>query len=164
MLTEDDLTKFYDDWPEKLTEPLWITIGNFDGLHLGHQALLSRLRTLAQAQETQSGMLTFWPHPRVFFQGLNGPFYLTIQSEKQELLKHSGLDLVITLEFNQAFADLSAEAFFDLLTSRINLQGLVVGENFALGKNRSGTLDVIQRLCAERGIQLEVFPPFSLDG
>lgn len=67
---------------KKLTEPLWITIGNFDGLHLGHQALLSRLRTLAQAQETQSGMLTFWPHPRVFFQGLNGPFLLDHQSGK----------------------------------------------------------------------------------
>jgi riboflavin kinase/FMN adenylyltransferase len=163
-LTEDYLTRFYEDLPEKLMEPLWITIGNFDGLHLGHQALLSRLRSLAQAQGAQSGMLTFWPHPRVFFQGINGPFYLTTKSEKQELLNHSNLDVVITLEFNQAFADLSAEAFFDLLTSRINLQGLMVGENFALGKNRSGTLDVIQQICAERGIKLEIFPPFHLDG
>jgi riboflavin kinase/FMN adenylyltransferase len=164
MLTEVYLTQFYEDLPEKLTEPLWITIGNFDGLHLGHQALISRLRTLAQAQGTQSGMLTFWPHPRVFFKNYDGPFFLTTKSEKQELLKHSGLDLVITLEFNQAFADLSAEAFFDLLTSRLNLKGLVVGENFALGKNRSGTLEVIDQICSERGIQLEVFPRFSLDG
>ena len=91
------MTRFYEDLPEKLTEPLWITIGNFDGLHLGHQALLSRLKALAQAQGAQSGMLTFWPHPRVFFQGIDGPFYLTTKSEKQELLKHSGLDLVSRL-------------------------------------------------------------------
>jgi riboflavin kinase/FMN adenylyltransferase len=158
------LTRFYEDLPEKLTEPLWITIGNFDGLHLGHQVLLSRLLSLAKAEDMQSGVLTFWPHPRVFFQRADGPFYLTTKGEKQELLKPSGLDLVITLEFNQEIADLSAEAFFDLLTSRMNLKGLVVGENFVLGKNRSGTLDVIRHICAERGIQLEVLPPFSLDG
>jgi len=128
------LTAFFEGWPSQKGSPLWITIGNFDGLHLGHQALLARLQALAQAQGAQTGLVTFWPHPRVFFQKVDGPYLLTTQREKQELLEQSGLDQVITLEFNQELADLSAEQFFDLLTSRLNLRGLVVGDNFALGK------------------------------
>ncbi len=161
---EDTLTRFYEDWPAEGKLPLWITIGNFDGLHRGHLALLDRLKGRAAKEGRQTAMITFQPHPRVVLQNIRGPFYLACEAEKKLLLEQSGLDFVFTLRFDRALADLSAGQFFALLLEHLDLRGLTVSENFALGKDRTGTLRQISGLCAENGIAMDVVPPFCLDG
>ena len=158
------MTQFYENWPAERKLPLWITIGNFDGLHRGHQALLNRLKERAAEEGCASAMLTFQPHPRVVLQNISGPFYLTSEVEKTLLLAQSGLDYVFTLSFDQTLANLNAGQFFALLLEHLDLRGLTVSENFALGKDRSGTLRQIGQLCAANHVVMDVLPPFCLDG
>jgi len=158
------LTQFFDNLPEKKPETLWITIGNFDGLHRGHQALLDRMKQNAAKAGCKSALVTFQPHPRVVLQNISGPFYLACEAEKRLLLAQSGLDYIFTLPFDQALASLSAEEFFSQLLRHLNLRGLTVSENFALGRDRSGTQEQIGRLCAHHAITMDIMPPFCLDG
>ena len=158
------MTEFFENWPERRMQPAWITIGNFDGLHLGHQALLAKLKLDAARAGCLSAMITFQPHPRVMLQNISGPFDLACEVEKRILLAESGLDFVFTLPFNHALASLNAAQFFGLLRGRLDVRGLTVSENFALGRARSGTLEQIRIVCEENGIALEVLPAFCLDG
>ncbi len=164
MDIEDVLTLFFENLPERNPEPLWITIGNFDGLHLGHQALLNRMKQDAANAGCKSAMVTFQPHPRVVLQNISGPFYLACEEEKRLLLAQSGLDYVFTLPFDRELASQSAGQFFSLLLGHLNVRGLTVSENFALGRDRSGTLEQISRLCADNAITMDVMPAFCLDG
>lgn len=158
------MTEFFENWPALTKDPLCITIGNFDGLHRGHQALLERMEAYAAKVGCQTAMITFQPHPRVVLQHISGRFYLTCEEEKRLLLAQSGLDFVFTLPFNRALANLSAGQFFALLLEHLNLRGLTVSENFALGKARSGTLEQIRIVCEQNNIILDVMPVFCLDG
>lgn len=143
---------------------MWLTIGNFDGMHLGHQALMARVQETARANGAKSGLITFWPHPRVYLQKITTQYYLTTLDEKMKLLVDSGMDYVISLPFTHRLAGQSAGEFFADLTSHLNLAGLIVGQNFTLGKNRAGTQNVIRDLCDQYGIQLDLIESFCLDG
>ncbi len=158
------MTEFFENWPALNKDPLCITIGNFDGLHRGHQALLKRLEEHAVNEGCASAMITFHPHPRVVLQHISGPIYLTCEEEKRLLLAQSGLDFVFTLPFNRALANLSAGQFFGLLLEHLDLRNLTVSENFALGKARTGTLEQIRIVCEQNNITLDVMPVFCLDG
>ena len=158
------MSRMINDWPEKPLEPAWITIGNFDGVHLGHQALIAELITHARQDKVLAVALTFWPHPRVYFTQEVEGFYLNDRTEKNELLAKTGLDVILCLPFNQQLADLDTQQFLRKLNSLIPLKGLLVGENFALGKGRQGTGNVLQSVCSAMGVPCLDIPPVMLDG
>lgn len=158
------MSRMINDWPEKPLEPAWITIGNFDGVHLGHQELIKGLIAHARADKVLSVAVTFWPHPRVYFtQDVEG-FYLNDRAEKNALLAQTGLDVILCLPFNQHLANLDTLQFMTKLNSSIPVKGLLVGENFGLGKGRQGTGDVLQGVCMQIGVPCLDIPPVLLDG
>lgn len=147
-----------------------ITIGNFDGVHRGHKALIDAVNTFKREQLSSgvawcSMALTFEPHPiEVLRPGVRVP-RLTTREKKVELLHQSGVDQVEVLEFNDELAQMPAEVFFEsLLINRFNLGFLVVGENFFFGKNRTGTPEVLQKWCSSKSISCKIIPPIQADG
>lgn len=150
-------TKFTMGWPPRDEAPVWLTIGNFDGVHLGHQALIKEMIRLAKADDAKSMLINFWPNPKVFFTKEKG-FYLTTRAEKTSLLSKMGVNEIVTLEFDQKLASMSPQAFLAEIIHHVNLKGIVVGQNFALGKGRQGTPEVLTELCAQQGVKFNVFP------
>ena len=150
-------------WHLRDDAPVWLTIGNFDGVHLGHQALLADLIRLARQDNTRSVLLSFSPNPKVFFSGEKG-FYLSTPGEKTALLSRLGIDDVLIIAFERKLANMAATDFMAELTQRINLKGLVVGEDFVFGHNRQGTTEVLAEFCEKQGIPFVVFPELMMDG
>lgn len=156
-------TRFTMGWHLRDDAPVWLTIGNFDGVHLGHQALLADLIRLARQDNTRSVLLSFSPNPKVFFSGEKG-FYLSTPGEKTALLSRLGIDDVLIIAFEQKLANMAATDFMAELTRRINLKGFVVGEDFVFGHNRQGTTEVLAEFCGKHGIPFVVFPELMMDG
>jgi riboflavin kinase/FMN adenylyltransferase len=133
---------------DKIAAPLpnaVVTIGNFDGVHLGHQALFRKVIEKARLLNGRAIAITFEPHPvRVLKQ--NGlPPLITIYERKVELIAGMGLDVLICIQFTPEFAALSPESFVvDLLVRRIGMKAIVVGEDYTFGKNRGGDLGLLQ--------------------
>lgn len=150
-------------WHLRDDAPVWLTIGNFDGVHLGHQVLLADLIRLARQDNTRSVLLSFSPNPKVFFSGEKG-FYLSTPGEKTALLSRLGIDDVLIIAFERKLANMAATDFMAELTRRINLKGLVVGEDFVFGHNRQGTTEVLAEFCEKQGIPFVVFPELMMDG
>lgn len=150
-------------WHLRDDAPVWLTIGNFDGVHLGHQALLADLIRLARQDNTRSVLLSFSPNPKVFFSGEKG-FYLSTPGEKTALLSRLGIDDVLIIAFERKLANMAATDFMAELTRRINLKGFVVGEDFVFGHNRQGTTEVLAEFCGKHGIPFVVFPELMMDG
>ena len=115
-----------------------LTIGNFDGVHLGHQAMLAQVRDTAKAQNIGSAVMIFEPQPREFFAPATAPARLTNLAEKQALLKEYGIETLIVASFDSDFRSLSAQAFADILALRLNVQSLVLGDDFKFGHDRTG--------------------------
>lgn len=158
------MTDFITGWPAKPPKNAWLTIGNFDGVHLGHQALIHQLKEKAEAQNGQTVVLTFWPHPRVVLGHASEAFLLTTQEEKQRQLQAAGVDLVLTLPFDQTLADTDAKDFLGELMRFVKPAGLLVGADFRLGRHRAADFTFIQNFCRAEGVACETFPPFKLDG
>ena len=118
--------------------PCVLTIGNFDGVHLGHQAMLTQVRELAKARNLGSAVMIFEPQPREFFAPASAPARLTNLAEKQALLAEYGVETLIVASFDNDFRSLSAQAFADILAQRLNVQALVLGDDFKFGHDRSG--------------------------
>lgn len=150
-------------WHLRDDAPVWLTIGNFDGVHLGHQVLLADLIRLARQDNTRSVLLSFSPNPKVFFSGEKG-FYLSTPGEKTALLSRLGIDDVLIIAFERKLANMAATDFMAELTRRINLKGFVVGEDFVFGHNRQGTTEVLAEFCEKQGIPFVVFPELMMDG
>lgn len=124
--------------------PCVLTIGNFDGVHLGHQAMLAKVRALADEQNLSAAVMIFEPQPREFFAPQKAPARLTTLAEKQALLAESGVDTLIVASFDSDFRALSATAFADLLALRLNVQALVLGDDFRFGHDRTGDSQFLQ--------------------
>ena len=118
--------------------PCVLTIGNFDGVHLGHQAMLAQVRTLAQGRNLGSAVMIFEPQPREFFAPATAPARLTNLAEKQALLAEYGVETLIVAGFDAEFRSLSAQAFADILARRLNVKALVLGDDFKFGHDRTG--------------------------
>ncbi|MGM8937900.1 riboflavin biosynthesis protein RibF [Psychrobacter glaciei] len=118
--------------------PCALTIGNFDGVHLGHQAMLAQVREIAQAQNLSSAVMIFEPQPREFFAPTTAPARLTNLAEKQALLAEHGVETLIVASFDTDFRSLSAQAFADILAKRLNVKALVLGDDFRFGHDRTG--------------------------
>jgi riboflavin kinase/FMN adenylyltransferase len=122
-----------------------LTIGNFDGLHLGHQAMLSQLRQAAHQRDLASVVMTFEPHPREVFSPQQAPARLTSLREKIELLQQAGIDYLIVQRFNRQFAACSAEHFRDhIVAQQINARYVLVGDDFRFGAKRIGNVELLQ--------------------
>jgi riboflavin kinase / FMN adenylyltransferase len=141
-----------------------ITIGVFDGVHIGHKYLLSRLKDTANAHRAASGVITFRRHPVELLNPTIALPYLTSLDEKVSLLKAEGINAVVALTFDKELAALGAPDFIDLLRRYLKLCGLVIGPDFALGRNREGNVDTLIKLGKQRGFSVTVVPPLKLDG
>jgi riboflavin kinase/FMN adenylyltransferase len=141
-----------------------LTIGSFDGVHRGHQALINALVENAHLAGRPAVVLTFFPHPSVFLRGRTPAFYINTPEEKAEILGALGVDYVITQEFNRSLAEIPAGIFLDRLKTRLGIENLWVGEDFALGYKREGNQQLIEAVGLELGFSLHVVPPLILDG
>jgi riboflavin kinase/FMN adenylyltransferase len=151
-------------WPGGLAPPVF-AVGNFDGVHRGHQALIATATTLASSAGALPFVLTFDPHPRVFFRRSPEPFELTPPGLKVEAAIGAGAHGVVTLTFDAALAGLTARAFVDeILCGRLGCRGIVVGEDFHFGRGREGSADTLAMMGRELGIAVAIVPPVMVDG
>ncbi len=131
---------------EQIT-PCVATIGNFDGVHLGHQAIVARVITTAQMLNIPSCVLLFEPHPKEFFMGDNCPARLTCFKQKYEHLESLGIDMLIVLQFNQALRQMEAVDFVnDIIIQRLKVKHLVVGDDFHFGHKRLGNFQLLEQM------------------
>ena len=124
--------------PNALTDKTAVTIGNFDGVHLGHQAMIQQLKTVAEQQDLKTAVMIFEPQPLEFFKAYDAPPRISSLREKVEYLSELGVDYIVVAKFDDAFRNLSAEEFADQLKFKLNTQSLVLGEDHHFGKNRQG--------------------------
>jgi riboflavin kinase/FMN adenylyltransferase len=134
-----------------------ITIGNFDGVHIGHQGLFHEVIEKAQAIDGTSVAMTFEPHPLRVLQQNNQPPLITLNEQKSELIERTGIDVLICVPFTLEFAALSAEQFVrDLLVQKIGMKAIVVGKDYSFGKNREGNIDLLKSYGPEYGFEVIV--------
>jgi riboflavin kinase/FMN adenylyltransferase len=158
MSVEQELGQFS---PRK---EMLLTIGVFDGVHLGHRHLISRLKELAGKQGYSSGVITFSQHPREVLSPKTRLPSLTSLEQRTALLQETDVDIVIPLPFTPQLANLSPQQFISLLQGYLKMKGLVVGPDFALGKGRKGDIDTLRRLGQEMDFSVTVVPPMKIDG
>jgi len=140
------------------------TIGNFDGVHLGHQAILKEAQELARAKDLPSVVITFEPTPSEFFLREKAPFRLMGFREKFEILQDLGIDLMCVLHFNLEMASTPAENFIQtILVQGLGVQDLVVGQDFRFGKNREGDLALLQKMGKSKGFSTHLAPTVLKD-
>jgi riboflavin kinase/FMN adenylyltransferase len=134
-----------------------ITIGNFDGVHIGHQALFHEVIEKADAIDGTSIVMTFEPHPvRVLKQNGHPPL-ITLYEQKVELIESSGIDVLICVPFTLEFAAISAKDFVeDILLTRIGMKAIVVGEDYTFGKDRKGNIKLLQTYAKNHGFEVIV--------
>lgn len=132
------------------------TIGNFDGVHRGHQTVLKKLRSRSQALGLPSMVIAFEPSAKEFFRGSQAPARLTNFREKFALLRDLGIDRFVCLSFNRTLANMPPETFVrDILVSGLNIKHLTVGDDFRFGKDRKGDYPLLVRMGAELGFSIE---------
>ena len=158
MQVEDELAQFS---PPKET---LLTIGVFDGVHLGHKFLISEVVRLAARENLLSCVITFRQHPRDLLSPKTKLLYLCGIPERIQLLKNEGVDIVAALTFNRELAKLSARDFVALLKKQLKMRGLVIGPDFTLGRNREGNAEVLRSLGQEMGFSVTVIAPKIIDG
>lgn len=142
-----------------------LTIGNFDGVHRGHAALLDVLRGQARAQSGPAVVLTFDPHPLELLRPGQVLETLTTPADRVRLLQEYGADFVVVVRVTKDLLQLSAEEFFErVVRTQFAVQAMVEGDNFGFGRDRQGTVQTLSRLCDQDGIRLTVVPPVRLAG
>lgn len=134
-----------------------VTIGNFDGVHIGHQALFHEVIKIADKMDGTSVAITFEPHPLRVLTKNNHPPLITLYEQKLELIEKSGLDVLVCVPFTREFAAVSATSFIrDILMDRIGMKAVVVGKDYTFGKNREGNLDLLKELGDQYGFEVFV--------
>lgn len=151
--------------PEHSAHGCVLTIGNFDGVHRGHQALLAKLVALSRATGLPSAVLTFEPHPREYFTHENRPRRLTSLREKIQLLADQGVDRLYIGRFNARFAALTAEEFVeDVLIRGLCVRHLMIGDDFCFGKGRRGNFSMLQAAGRDTGFTVEAMQTLAHEG
>ena len=141
-----------------------LTIGVFDGVHLGHKYLLSQLAEHARQQNLLSGVVTFRQHPQEVLSPQTRLPFLTDLAERTNLLKNEGVEAIIPLSFTSELAQLSAPQFVGLLKRYLRMRGLVIGPDFTLGRNREGNIDSLRTLGQDMNFTVTVIPPIMING
>ena len=141
-----------------------VTIGSFDGVHIGHQFLMRHVTAEAKRQKNPSVAITFDPLPSTFFSRPVTPHLILLPEERKERIEKVGMDYLITLPFTRRLADTSAASFINQMNSALRVHKLWVGENFSMGKDRQGSPDALRKLAENEGFEFEVVHRLSLDG
>lgn len=151
--------------PARADIPIALTIGNFDGVHLGHQAMLERLRREAAARALPAAVMTFEPHPREFFAPDQAPTRLSSLREKLEMLAALGVERTYVCRFNYDFARTPADEFVDeVLVRGLAVRWLLVGDDFRFGARRAGDFKLLQSLATQRGYEVESISSVTVAG
>ena len=138
-----------------------VTIGVFDGVHLGHQEVINQVKTIAESSKSLSSLITFTEHPRAVLSNNSDIKYITSSDRKVSLLKSSGLDLVIPLTFDIDLSKLRAGEFCQLLKDRLRMGKLVIGHDFVMGFQREGTPDVLRNIGNDLGFSVQIVDQVS---
>ena len=137
-----------------------LTIGSFDGVHLGHVDVIQHVVAAAKADGSQPALITFEPHPRTVLDPANSPQSITTLQEKLALIEATGIEHAIVMRFDRELASLSPQQFIDRLSAVMDLRRWVIGFDFAFGRGRTGSAQWLR----EHGHQVDVVPPFLVDG
>jgi riboflavin kinase/FMN adenylyltransferase len=158
------LIRDLDELPEQFRGAA-VSIGNFDGVHWGHARIIERLSALAREAGTSAVVFTFEPHPDRILHPRQAPAPLGWTDRKARLLGEFGADAVVAYPTDRALLKLDAGEFFDrIVRGRLAGQILVEGPNFFFGRDRSGSIEVLRRLCEEAGVKLDVVEPVQIGG
>lgn len=150
--------------PEELRGAI-IALGNFDGFHLGHQAVVGRAVQRGAHERRPVIVATFDPHPVRHFKPDTPPFRLTTLDQRERMFAHTGADAMLVFRFGQELASTTAEEFVsELLAKHLGAAGVVTGEDFTFGKGRGGNIAILRELGAQHGIDAEAVAPVLLDG
>ena len=158
MLVEEELSRAM---PERNTA---LTVGVFDGVHLGHRSLIARLNRTAAENGLDSGVVTFQHHPRLVIKQHAHITRLTSLQDRIKLLHDLGVEHVIPLSFTPELSQLSAREFVELLIRYLNMKALVIGPDFALGRGRKGSSSALTKLGQELDFSVDVVPPQVVNG
>ncbi len=158
VLVEEELAQFSPSGETLLT------IGVFDGVHLGHKHLIDELVKQAHDKGLIAGVVTFRQHPEDLLSSGEMLPFLTDVTTRIDLLREEGVDIIVPLSFTSELAGLGAGQFTGLLRKHLKMQGLVIGPDFALGKNREGNIATLQRLGKETGFSVAIVPPLTING
>ena len=151
--------------PARPAAPVALTIGNFDGVHLGHRALVGSLIDAARQRQLVSCAMTFEPHPREFFAPDRAPTRLTSLREKLELLAQLGVEQVHVRRFDYDFARVTAEEFIEeVLVAGLGARWVLVGDDFRFGARRHGDVAMLRAALARKGVEVAQMRTVSLDG
>lgn len=153
------------DVPRSATPPIAVAIGNFDGVHRGHQALLEEARARARRRGGPSAVLTFAPHPARLFAPAKAPPLIMSLERRLDLFAEAGIDVAIVEAFTPAFAAIEADEFVRrVLAQDLAAGDLVVGYDFSFGRGRTGNVARLAERGAELGLGVAVIPPVTIDG
>lgn len=147
-----------------LSQPSVVTIGVFDGVHRGHQSLISRLVEQAHTRHHVPVVLTFYPYPQLVLRGYQPRSYLTLPDAKARLLGTLGVELVVTHPFDDSVRHIRAVAFVESLLAHLKMASLWVGADFALGYQREGNVDFLREEAQRRGFELRVVDLMDASG
>jgi riboflavin kinase/FMN adenylyltransferase len=149
----------------RVEKPCILTIGTFDGVHLGHQKLFERLKELKAASKLQTVILTFDPHPRrVLFNDNNNLKLITTTPEKLKLLEEYGMDVAVVYPFSKSFSEISAQQYIeDLLIKKLNVKHLVIGYDHKFGKNRGGDIHTLRDFAPVYGFDVDEISAKDID-
>ena len=151
--------------PARAASPTVLAIGNFDGLHLGHRALLGRLTAKARELGLPSAVMTFEPHPRELFAPDQAPARLTSLREKLALIEACGVDRAYVCHFNRKLAALAADDFIErLLVRGLAVRHLIIGDDFRFGRGRGGDFPTLRQAGVEHDFAVEAMHTIDLDG
>lgn len=145
-------------------QPVALTIGNFDGVHLGHQALLNDLRAAAQVRGLQTAVVIFEPHAREFFTPATAPARLTSLREKLQFFATLGIDRVHVCRFDARFAQMSAANFINALHEKLHAQFVLIGDDFRFGNARAGDFAMLEKVAAVQGFEVRAMRSVMHDG
>ncbi len=139
----------------------WITIGSFDGVHIGHQQIIKTLVEGAKADNTASVIVTFYPHPAKVLRPFSDPFYLSTPEEKDNTLSSLKLSSVLTIRFDRKLASLSAYEFMSILHNQLKFSCLLIGYDFRLGANREGDIQKLREIGEKMGYCVRAIEPLQ---
>ena len=143
----------FSDYTDR--KPLALSLGMFDGVHLGHQSIINALHEVSSEKGLESAILTFWPHPRLVFNPNKDLKLLNTLEEKSQLLSSFDIENLFLKEFDEEFRNLSGEEFVrQILVDKLNVKHLIVGYDHVFGKNRSGNYELLEKLAPELGFEV----------
>ncbi len=153
----------YRDFPASVSTS--IIIGNFDGLHMGHQAILRQLLAVSRQSGTRSVVVTFSPHPLRILHPTKSPKSILLQEEKIGRIRELGIDYLLNLKFDLAFSEVSGETFIrEVLVDSLHAKHILVGQNFIFGHKRSGNVALLKHLSHDLGYVVDIIDPVEVRG